>query len=111
MLLFRSVCQAAGGQERVDGGQGRSAMGWPTDRRVSGGSPRGAPDGEGLAGWVVTLYRCVLTLIETWTSLNSVEISQALLLLFAHDACGKREFSVTASPWPHLLVRGLGGRF
>lgn len=49
----------------------------------------GAPDCEGLACWVVTLYRCVLIHIKNWTSLNFIKINQTFLLLLTHNACGK----------------------
>lgn len=32
------------------------------------------PDFKGLACWVVTLHRCVLTHLKNWTSLNLIKI-------------------------------------
>lgn len=33
------------------------------------------PDFKGLACWVVTLHRCVLTHLKNWTSLNLIKIN------------------------------------
>lgn len=33
------------------------------------------PDFTGLACWVVTLHRCVLTHLKTWTSQNLIKIN------------------------------------